>query len=103
MISSPIGRIAHSSTLYLIRDQVQLAERIARHSGIADARVFFVNSGSEAVETALLLATARARSNQVLALWVEWVGRNFTSGIFLQPTQRVLVFRHRLVGDEVHT
>jgi len=84
-VRSQIGRIAHSSTLYLIRDQVQLAERIARHSGIADARVFFVNSGSEAVETALLLATARARSNQVLALRGGYHGRTFgtvaTTGI----------------------
>lgn len=84
-VRSQVGRLAHSSTLYLIRDQVLLAERIARHSGIADARVFFVNSGSEAVETALLLATTRARSNQVLALRGGYHGRTFgtvaTTGI----------------------
>jgi 4-aminobutyrate aminotransferase len=37
--------VLHTSTLYLIRNQVELAERIARLSGIADARVFFTNSG----------------------------------------------------------
>src|SRR4051794_2474411 len=43
--------VVHTSTLYLIRGQVELAEKIARVSGIPDARVFFTNSGSEATET----------------------------------------------------
>src|SRR5688572_18085460 len=49
--------IVHSSTLYLIRAQVELAEKIARLSGIPDAKVFLANSGTEANDTALLLAT----------------------------------------------
>src|SRR5919205_2895991 len=49
--------VVHTSTLYLIRQQVELAEKIARRSGIPDARVFFTTSGTEATETALLLAT----------------------------------------------
>ena len=48
--------IVHTSTLYLIRGQVELAEKIAQLSGIPDAKVFFTNSGTEANETALLLA-----------------------------------------------
>ena len=59
--------IVHTSTLYLIRSQVELAEKLARLSGIKDAKVFFTNSGTEANETALMLATAARRSNQVLA------------------------------------
>ena len=50
--------IVHTSTLYLIRSQVELAEKLARLSGIENAKVFFTNSGTEANETALLLATA---------------------------------------------
>lgn len=76
-IERQAGRILHSSTLYLIRSQVELAERIAARSEIPDARVFFVNSGSEAVETAFLLMCARARSNQVLALRGSYHGRTF--------------------------
>src|SRR5689334_23817524 len=49
--------VVHTSTLYLIRDQVELAERIAKLSGIPDAKVFFCSSGTEANEMALLLAT----------------------------------------------
>ncbi|MCC9738416.1 aspartate aminotransferase family protein [Streptomyces sp. MNU89] len=84
-VRAQAGKLLHSSTLYLIRQQVDLAEKIAKHSRIDDARVFFVNSGSEAVETALLLTTAAAKSNQVLALRGSYHGRTFgtvaTTGI----------------------
>ena len=43
-----------TSTLYLIRPMIELAERIAELSTIPDAKVFFVSSGTEAVETALV-------------------------------------------------
>ena len=52
-IRTQAGRMLHSSTLYLVRPMVELAERIAGLSGIPDAKVFFVNSGSEANDTAL--------------------------------------------------
>ncbi|WP_406631397.1 aspartate aminotransferase family protein [Amycolatopsis sp. WGS_07] len=76
-IQAQAGRLLHSSTLYLIRSQIELAERIARLSGIKNAKVFFANSGTEAVETALLLATQRRRSHQVLALRGSYHGRSF--------------------------
>ncbi|MDA3645649.1 aminotransferase class III-fold pyridoxal phosphate-dependent enzyme [Saccharopolyspora indica] len=69
--------ILHTSTLYLIRQQVELAERIGELSGIADPKVFFTNSGTEANETALMLATQQRRSNQVLALRNSYHGRAF--------------------------
>jgi 4-aminobutyrate aminotransferase-like enzyme len=69
--------VLHTSTLYLIRQQVELAEKIAELSGIPDAKVFFTNSGTEANETALMLATAARRSNQVLALRNSYHGRSF--------------------------
>jgi 4-aminobutyrate aminotransferase len=69
--------IVHSSTLYLIRQQVELAEKIARVAGIPDARVFFANSGTEANEAALLFATNHRRSNQILAVRNSYHGRSF--------------------------
>jgi 4-aminobutyrate aminotransferase len=69
--------IAHTSTVYLIRRQIELAEKIAELSGIPDAKVFFANSGTEANETALLLATQNRRSNQVLAMRNSYHGRAF--------------------------
>jgi 4-aminobutyrate aminotransferase len=69
--------IVHTSTLYLIRGQVELAEKIARLSGIKDAKVFFTNSGSEANETALAAALVSRKATQVLALRGSYHGRTF--------------------------
>ncbi|AGL18815.1 aspartate aminotransferase family protein [Actinoplanes sp. N902-109] len=71
--------IVHSSTLYLIRHQVELAEKITRLAGIPDARVFFANSGTEANEAALLFATNHRRSNQILAIRNSYHGRSFAA------------------------
>ena len=71
--------VVHTSTLYLIRQQVELAEKIARLSGIPDARVFLTNSGTEANETALLMATNVRRSNQILAIRNSYHGRTFAT------------------------
>jgi acetylornithine/N-succinyldiaminopimelate aminotransferase len=48
------GRLWHVSNLYTTQPQIDLAERLVRHS-FAD-RVFFCNSGAEANEAALKLA-----------------------------------------------
>jgi 4-aminobutyrate aminotransferase len=71
--------IVHSSTLYLIRHQVELAEKIAGLSGIPDPRVFFANSGTEANEAALLFATNHRRSSQILAIRNSYHGRSFAA------------------------
>ncbi len=71
--------VVHTSTLYLLRSQVELAERIAGLSGMPDAKVFFTCSGTEANEAALLLATTYRRSNQVLALRNSYHGRAFAT------------------------
>ncbi|WP_411122288.1 aspartate aminotransferase family protein [Streptomyces sp. x-19] len=78
-ISEQAGRLLHSSTLYLSRPMVELAERIAALSGIPDARVFFTTSGTEANDTALLLATTHRRSNQILAMRNSYHGRSFST------------------------
>lgn len=78
-IREQAGRLAHSSTLYLSRPLVELAERIARLSNIPGARVFFTTSGTEANDAALLMATSLRRSNQVLALRNSYHGRSFST------------------------
>jgi 4-aminobutyrate aminotransferase len=78
-IRSQAGRLLHSSTLYLNRPMVELAERISSLSGIPDAKVFFLNSGSEANDTALMLCCTARRSNQVLALRNSYHGRSFST------------------------
>ncbi len=78
-IRTQASRMLHTSTLYLVRPMVELAERISAVSGIPDAKVFFVNSGSEANDTALQLCCTARRSNQVLALRNSYHGRSFAS------------------------
>jgi acetylornithine/N-succinyldiaminopimelate aminotransferase len=83
------GRAAHLSNLFHNEFQGPLARKLARWSGMD--RVFFSNSGSEAVEGALKLAriSARARAGQrnggsssseqtrILALENSFHGRTF--------------------------
>lgn len=78
-VNDQAGRILHTSTAYLIEEQINLAERIAALSGIPDAKVFFTSSGTEATELALLLCATQRRSNQVLALRGSYHGRSFAA------------------------
>ncbi len=55
-VREQVGRLGHTSTLYLNEPQVNAARRLA---GIAPGKLrktFFTNSGTEAVETAIMLA-----------------------------------------------
>src|SRR3712207_6759725 len=52
-IKSQAEKIAHSSTLYLMENQVRLAEKLIELAPISGAKkVFFVGSGTEANEAA---------------------------------------------------
>jgi len=78
-VQAQAAKVMHSSTLYLSEPMITLAEEIAALSGIPDARVFFTASGSEANDTALMLATTFRSSNQVLAMRNSYHGRSFTA------------------------
>ena len=78
-VKSQADKMLHSSTLYLIEPAIELAEEIARLVPIPDAKVFFCNSGTEANEAALLLATTYRRSNQIIALRNSYHGRSFAA------------------------
>lgn len=75
-IKAQADRMLHTSTLYLIESQIELAERIAELSGIPNAKVFFTNSGTEANDTALMMATTYRKSNQVLAIRGSYHGKS---------------------------
>ena len=78
-LTEQAAKIAHSSTLYLIRPMVELAERLTGMSPVepTPVKAFFVGSGTEAVEAALLFATTWRRSNEVIALRNSYHGRSF--------------------------
>jgi 4-aminobutyrate aminotransferase len=78
-VQDQAGKILHSSTLYLIESQVALAEKIRELAPVDDPKVYFLASGTEAIDTALLLATSYRRSNQVLAMRNSYHGRSFSA------------------------
>ena len=78
-IREQADKVLHTSTLYLCEPMIELAEEIAAVSGIPDARVFFTTSGTEANDTAILLATSYRKSNEVLAMRNSYHGRSFTA------------------------
>jgi 4-aminobutyrate aminotransferase len=81
-VQEQAARLLHSSTLYLNRPMVELAELLASIAPMPDAKVFFTTSGTEANEAALLLACCARRSSQVIALRNGYHGRSFaTTGV----------------------
>jgi alanine-glyoxylate transaminase / (R)-3-amino-2-methylpropionate-pyruvate transaminase len=70
------GRLGHTSTLYLNEPQVNAARRLA---GIAPGglkKTFFTNSGTEAVETAVMLARMYTGRDEIIALRYGYSGRS---------------------------
>ena len=78
-VQDQAAKVMHTSTLYLNEQVVSFAEEVAAISGIPDARVLFPTSGSEANDTAILLATNYRQSNQLLAMRNSYHGRSLTA------------------------
>ena len=73
-------KILHSSTLYLIENQVKMAEKLIELAPISgDTKVFFTVSGTEANEAALLFSTVYRGSSEVIALRSSYHGRSFAT------------------------
>ena len=87
-IKSQVDKILHTSTLYLIENQVKLAEKLIELAPISgEKKAFFVGSGSEANEAALLFATRYRNSSEIIALRSSYHGSTFmTMGITGQST-----------------
>lgn len=77
-VQSQAAKVMHTSTLYLSEPMIRFAEELAEVSGISDARVFLTTSGTEANDTALLLATNYRKSNEVLAMRNSYHGRSMS-------------------------
>lgn len=78
-VKAQADRMLHTSTLYLIESQIELAEKVAELSGIPDAKVFFTNSGTEANDAALMLATTYRKSNEILAIRGSYHGKSHST------------------------
>jgi len=87
-IKSQVDKILHTSTLYLIQNQIKLAEKLIELAPISgEKKAFFVGSGSEANEAALLFASRYRGSSEIIALRSSYHGSTFmTMGITGQST-----------------
>jgi acetylornithine/N-succinyldiaminopimelate aminotransferase len=81
-LQEQVARLIHTSNVYRIREQEQLADRICALSGMQE--VFFANSGSEANEAALKLVRLYGHRNgepaaQTLVMERAWHGRTLAT------------------------
>jgi 4-aminobutyrate aminotransferase len=78
-VQEQAARVMHTSTLYLSEPMIAFAEEVAAVSGIPDARVFFTASGTEANDTAIMLANTYRGSNEILAMRNSYHGRSYSA------------------------
>lgn len=74
-VRDQVGRLGHTSTMYMTEPQVGVARRLAELAPGELKRTFFTNSGSEAIETAIMLAMQYTGRSEVIALRRAYSGR----------------------------
>ena len=79
-VTKQISSIAHVSNYFATGPQIALAENLRRISGAGDrGRVYFGNSGAEAIEAAIKLARRNGQNKKILALTNSFHGRTMGS------------------------
>jgi len=78
-ISEQAAKVAHISNLFASPPQIALAQRLVRLAGAANGRVFFGNSGAEAIEAAVKLARRHKPNGTIVALENSFHGRTVGS------------------------
>ncbi|MBI4502261.1 MAG: aspartate aminotransferase family protein [Gemmatimonadetes bacterium] len=74
-IREQVGRLGHTSTLYLTEPMVNAARRLASIAPGNLRKTFFTNSGSEAVETAIAMARMYTGRDEIITLRYAYAGR----------------------------
>ena len=75
-IIEQLGKVSHTSTLYVNKPQADLAEKVASIAPGALEKSFFTNSGTEADETAMVLARLYTGRQEIIALRHSYSGRS---------------------------
>lgn len=75
-IIEQVNKVSHTSTLYINRPQVELAEKVAHLTPGRLQKSFFTNSGTEADETAIVLARLYTGRQEIVALRHCYSGRS---------------------------
>ncbi len=75
MMTAQLNRLGFYSNSVVNRLQVELADRLGRACGYEDYRLFLINSGAEANENAMKLASFHTGRKRILALEQAFHGR----------------------------
>lgn len=78
-VTEQTGRLVHTSNLYQVKEQAELAEKIASVTPEGLGRSLFVNSGAEANEGALKLAVRHTGRGKVISALNSFHGRTAAS------------------------
>ena len=75
-IQEQVATLGHTSTLYLTEHAGEMARRLADIAPGKLQRTFFTNSGTEAVETAIIVACMFTGRSEIIALRYGYSGRS---------------------------
>lgn len=75
-MSAQAQRLGHTSTLYISEPQLAAARQLAEMAPGQLRKCFFTNSGTEAVETAIMLACQHTGRSEIIALRQAYSGRS---------------------------
>lgn len=90
-VQAQLGRLTHTSSVYPTEHQVRAAERLARLTPGKLKKSFFTTSGTEADETAIMLAKIYTGQQEIIALRHSYAGRSMNAiAITGQQPWRVL-------------
>ena len=79
-VSEQIAAVAHVSNYFASAPQIELAQRLRRLTGAGDrGRVYFCNSGAEAIEAGIKLARRNGQHKKIIALHNSFHGRTMGS------------------------
>jgi len=76
-VQAQVGRLGHTSPLYVTEPQVDAARRLAEIAPGGLSQTFFTNSGTEAIETAIHMAFLHTGRSEIIALRQAYHGRSF--------------------------
>ena len=75
-VHAQMTRLGHTSTLYVTEGQIEVADRVVSLAPAGLTRAAFTNSGTEAIETAIMAARVYTGRSEIVALRYGYSGRS---------------------------
>src|SRR6266498_1763581 len=95
-IQDQVARLVHTSSVYPTEEQVRVAERLTQITPGKLKKSFFTTSGTEADETAIMLAKIYTGQQEIIALRHSYAGRS--QGACCRPRSRASNTRCRPIA-----